>query len=133
MENQPANEKTKRGFAIMNSERQRKIASQGGKAAHRKGVAHEWDKEEAKQAGKRGASAAGYKRLNRTENDGRDDILWRVLKIAKPKATYTGAFSFRSPYKILFCYFAATSFSDAVWTGIDRFHYNCPQPSGYLW
>lgn len=75
MENQPANEKTKRGFAIMKSERQRKIASQGGKAAHRKGVAHEWSKEEAKQAGIRGASAAGYRRLNRTENDGRDDIL----------------------------------------------------------
>jgi len=73
MENQPAKEKTKRGFASMSPERQRQIASLGGKVAHQQGVAHEWNKEEAKQAGRKGA--IGHRRLNRTENDGRDDIL----------------------------------------------------------
>ena len=58
----------------MNPERQRQIASQGGRAAHQQGVAHEWNKEEARQAGRKGA-AVGHRRLNRTENDGRDDIL----------------------------------------------------------
>jgi uncharacterized protein len=47
-------EKSKRGFASMNPERQREIASKGGRAAHAKGTAHEWSKEEARQAGHKG-------------------------------------------------------------------------------
>ena len=43
-----------RGFASMDPEKQRKIASKGGKSAHKKGVAHEWDSQEAKQAGQKG-------------------------------------------------------------------------------
>ena len=74
MENQQATEKTKRGFASMSPERQRQIASLGGKVAHQQGVAHEWNKDEARQAGRKAASV-GHRRLNRTENDGRDDIL----------------------------------------------------------
>ncbi|MBK8248236.1 MAG: hypothetical protein IPK85_12635 [Gemmatimonadetes bacterium] len=47
-------EKSKRGFASMDPERQREIASKGGRAAHAKGTAHEWSKEEARQAGHKG-------------------------------------------------------------------------------
>jgi len=46
--------KENRGFASMDKEKQRKIASMGGIAAHEKGTAHEWDSEEAKAAGKKG-------------------------------------------------------------------------------
>lgn len=46
--------KKKRGFAAMPKDKQRDIASKGGKAAHKKGTAHEWDSEEAKRAGSLG-------------------------------------------------------------------------------
>ena len=40
-----------RGFASMDPQRQREIASEGGKAAHQKGTAHEFTSEEARKAG----------------------------------------------------------------------------------
>jgi general stress protein YciG len=43
-----------RGFASMDDERQREIASKGGKAAHESGHAHEFDSEEARKAGRKG-------------------------------------------------------------------------------
>lgn len=48
--------KGKQGFGSMDPSRQREIASQGGKAAHEQKKAHEWDSNEAKQAGKIGGS-----------------------------------------------------------------------------
>jgi len=51
-----------RGFASMDPARQRAIASKGGKAAHAKGVAHEWTREEAREAGRRGGRAAQRRR-----------------------------------------------------------------------
>ena len=50
---------SKRGFASMDAERQRQIASQGGKAAHEKGTAHEFDSAEAREAGRKGGEARG--------------------------------------------------------------------------
>jgi general stress protein YciG len=50
--------KGKRGFALMDPERQREIASRGGKAAHEKGTAHRWSEEEAKEAGRKGGAAS---------------------------------------------------------------------------
>ncbi|MET0321052.1 MAG: KGG domain-containing protein [Duganella sp.] len=41
----------KRGFAAMNPDQQREIASEGGRAAHEKGTAHEFTSEEARRAG----------------------------------------------------------------------------------
>lgn len=41
----------KRGFAAMDQEQQRAIASKGGRAAHRKGTAHQFSSEEARKAG----------------------------------------------------------------------------------
>jgi general stress protein YciG len=40
-----------RGFASMDPARQREIASEGGRAAHQKGTAHEFTSEEARRAG----------------------------------------------------------------------------------
>jgi uncharacterized protein len=48
-----------RGFASMDPERQREIASQGGKAAHESGNAHEFNSEEARAAGKRSHGGQG--------------------------------------------------------------------------
>ncbi|MBD0277388.1 MAG: general stress protein [Flavisolibacter sp.] len=45
---------SRRGFAAMDPERQRRIASEGGRAAHKQGVAHEWSSEEARAAGRKG-------------------------------------------------------------------------------
>jgi len=43
-----------RGFASMDKQKQREIASKGGRAAHEKGTAHEFDATEASQAAKKG-------------------------------------------------------------------------------
>ena len=53
------NNTDKRGFASMDPEKQREIASKGGKAAHEKGTAHEFDSEEAREAGRKGGQARG--------------------------------------------------------------------------
>ncbi len=50
--------KARRGFAAMSPEKQKEIASLGGKAAHAKGTAHEFSPEEARQAGRKGGQAA---------------------------------------------------------------------------
>ena len=47
-----------RGFASMDRNKQREIASKGGKAAHQKGTAHEWTSEEAREAGRKGGMAS---------------------------------------------------------------------------
>ena len=51
-----------RGFAAMDPQRQREIASLGGRAAHQSGHAHEFSSEEAR--------AAGRKRHARTSSSG---------------------------------------------------------------
>lgn len=57
--------KERRGFASMSPEKQREIASKGGRAAHEKGTAHEWTAEEARNAGRKGGqiSRGGRGRL----------------------------------------------------------------------
>jgi general stress protein YciG len=54
-------EHSKRGFAAMDREKQRQIASKGGKAAHAKGTAHHFTPEEARVAGRKGGQAAHAK------------------------------------------------------------------------
>jgi len=51
-----------RGFAAMDPEKVRAIASKGGKAAHEAGTAHQFSTEEAREAGKRGGNAPHVKR-----------------------------------------------------------------------
>lgn len=54
-----------RGFASMDKAKQKLIAGMGGKAAHRKGTAHEWDSNEARIAGRKGGLRAAQRRLER--------------------------------------------------------------------
>jgi uncharacterized protein len=42
----------------MSSDKQREIASKGGRAAHQKGTAHEWSSDEARDAGRKGGMAS---------------------------------------------------------------------------
>ena len=42
----------------MSPEKQREIASKGGRAAHEKGTAHEWTADEARSAGRRGGQVS---------------------------------------------------------------------------
>jgi uncharacterized protein len=57
-----------RGFASMDEDKQREIASKGGKAAHEKGTAHEFSHEEAVEAGRKGGQARGG-----SDNNDNDD------------------------------------------------------------
>lgn len=49
----------------MSPDKQREIASKGGRAAHAKGTAHEWNSDEARAAGRKGGqiSRGGRGRL----------------------------------------------------------------------
>ncbi len=70
-----ANNTKKRGFASMDENKQREIASKGGKAAHEKGTAHEFDSAEGQAAGRLGGQArqansnAGADKLNNVDSD----------------------------------------------------------------
>ena len=56
-----------RGFAAMSPEKQKKIASAGGRAAHLKGTAHEFTKEEAAIAGSKGGKIISADRKHMAE------------------------------------------------------------------
>ncbi|WP_400193534.1 KGG domain-containing protein [Hymenobacter sp. B81] len=47
-----------RGFASMDPEAQRRIASEGGRASHASGRGHEWTSQEAREAGRKGGQAS---------------------------------------------------------------------------
>lgn len=49
--NNQSGDTSNRGFASMDPQRQREIASEGGRAAHASGNAHEFTSEEARKAG----------------------------------------------------------------------------------
>ena len=62
----------------MDRNKQREIASKGGKAAHQKGTAHEWTSDEAREAGRKGGMASHRRKQEqqqvgggeRSESDG---------------------------------------------------------------
>ena len=56
-----------RGFASMDPEKQKEIASKGGKMAHEKGTAHEFDSEEARKAGHKGGESVSQDREHMSE------------------------------------------------------------------
>ena len=62
--------KSNRGFASMDPQRQREIASEGGRAAHEKGTAHEFTSEEAREAGRKGGMARSANRRNAMNGSG---------------------------------------------------------------
>ena len=64
--------KEDRGFASMDRNKQREIASKGGKAAHQKGTAHEWTSEEAREAGRKGGMASHRRKQEQQGQSGSD-------------------------------------------------------------
>ena len=52
----------RRGFASMDPDKQRNIAAEGGRAAHRSGNAHEFDSREAREAGRTGGESVSQDR-----------------------------------------------------------------------
>ena len=55
-------ERSGRGFAGMDAQKQKEIASKGGRAAHEKGTAHEFDSSEARAAGRKGGLSVSQNR-----------------------------------------------------------------------
>lgn len=51
-----------RGFASMDSEKQREIARKGGRAAHEKKTAHQFTPDEAREAGRKGGQRVSQNR-----------------------------------------------------------------------
>ena len=56
-----------RGFASMDTHRQREIARKGGRAAHEKGKAHEFTPDEARAAGRKGGEKVSVNRKHMAE------------------------------------------------------------------
>jgi uncharacterized protein len=54
--------KSDRGFANMDPDKQKEIASKGGKAAHAQGAAHEFTPDEARRAGLKGGKSVSRDR-----------------------------------------------------------------------
>jgi len=54
----------------MSPEKQREIASKGGRAAHEKGTAHEWSADEARSAGRKGGQVSRGGRGRLLPSDG---------------------------------------------------------------
>jgi general stress protein YciG len=52
----------RRGFAAMDRDRVKEIASKGGKAAHAAGTAHQFSSDEARNAGRKGGMAPHVRR-----------------------------------------------------------------------
>lgn len=63
-ENKPVEEQRprRRGFAAMDRDRVKEIASKGGRAAHAAGTAHQFSSDEARNAGRKGGMAPHVRR-----------------------------------------------------------------------
>jgi len=59
--------RSNRGFAAMDADQQREIASKGGRAAHEQGTAHEFSPDEARAAGRKGGVSVSKNRQHMSE------------------------------------------------------------------
>jgi general stress protein YciG len=57
----------RRGFALMDPQRQKEIARKGGRAAHEKGTAHQFTPDEARAAGRKGGMVVSQHREHMVE------------------------------------------------------------------
>ena len=78
--------KERRGFASMSPEKQREIASKGGRAAHEKGTAHEWTPDEARAAGRKGGQISRGGRGRLTSTDAMPMNTFRTFNICRNRA-----------------------------------------------
>jgi uncharacterized protein len=65
--NSESQSRSNRGFAAMDVEQQREIASKGGRAAHEQGTAHEFSPDEARAAGRKGGVSVSQNRKHMSE------------------------------------------------------------------
>ncbi len=65
--NSESQSRSNRGFAAMDAEQQREIASKGGRAAHEQGTAHEFSPDEARAAGRKGGVSVSKNRQHMSE------------------------------------------------------------------
>lgn len=79
MEQQTTNNISRRGFASMDPERRRQIASKGGRIAHSRGTAHKFTSTEAKEAGRKGGQVVSQDRAHMSMI-GREGVKARRLK-----------------------------------------------------
>lgn len=56
-----------RGFAGMDANQQREIAAKGGRASHAQGSAHEFNSQEAREAGRKGGEAVSQDRQHMSD------------------------------------------------------------------
>jgi len=80
--------KERRGFASMTPEKQREIASKGGRAAHQKGTAHEWTSEEARSAGRKGGQISRGGRGRLLEPETPEMAAGQASEIASPAPVF---------------------------------------------
>jgi general stress protein YciG len=67
--NKQSGDTSNRGFASMDPQKQREIASEGGKAAHASGNAHEFTSEEARKAGSMSHKNDGNRQSGSSDDD----------------------------------------------------------------
>lgn len=79
--------KSRRGFASMSAEDRARIASEGGKAAHRKGTAHEFDSSEGREAGRIGGRAVSRNREHMAEIGRRGGLARKPRADRVPQST----------------------------------------------
>lgn len=60
---------SRRGFAALDPSRRRAISSEGGRAAHATGKAHEWDANAAREAGRKGGRASAESKRRREADE----------------------------------------------------------------
>lgn len=82
-----------RGFASMDPDEQREIASRGGRAAHASGNAHEFTSEEARRAGARSHINDDDRRGRNRDDDDDDDRLGRSSSSSTRKRDRYGRFT----------------------------------------
>lgn len=90
---------SKRGFASMDSERQREVARAGGKAAHKRGTAHEFASDEARAAGQKGGLVISRDRAHMAQI-GRLGGITRGKRLRAGQSPSQGAPSGRAPESI---------------------------------
>lgn len=83
---------SKRGFASMDRARQREIARLGGRAAHQRGTAHEFTREEAREAGRKGGVTVSQDRehMAKIGRRGGERRSARLSSLRTPDSTTTG-------------------------------------------
>ena len=64
-----------RGFASMDREKQREIASKGGKAAHEKGTANEFNSQTGAAAGREGGKARSKNNNNLSDMSNEEGVM----------------------------------------------------------